>query len=1294
MKSPRFRHRQSGFALIIILSVIVLLLALVVGFFSRVQTELQSSSTFQSAGSARNLADFAVNMVEAQIKASTSGTDASGKPLAWASQPGAIRVYSTSGTTAYKVYKLYSSNPTFKPITQMVDDKIVPADEVSALAQWSSHKAIFTDLNEPLNGQYPILDPSGLGVIKGFSITDAPVEQGVSNANTIPMPAAWLYVLKDGTVAAPSGGGNVATISGASKENPIVGRIAFWTDDDTCKININTAGGGPWVEPKIPTVTYAYGSGGGTDQNNYSNTGFSAFWALPITASSAQECAMAQNQPVVREYQRYPGHPANTYLSAVFPEITNMDELFGTQSVTGIIPRLQNEGSKGGSVNTKTTVNLDVNRLYTSADEVLFRPDRTTNLNISGTLASRSNFFLTASSRAPDVNLFNEPRISAWPITAASVGDSSKMTAYDKLIAFCETINGTAYYFLRNNPNSEKNDLTIGNNKNLLGYLRSKSTQAVPGFGGSGILSKYGADSTQISTEIFDYIRSNNLRDTSMATTPVYKYAYTSKTASTAPTGAVVPIYEEATDTRGLGRFPTLTKVGIMFFGVAINRPGDRYKTVSGKKVYVEDRYADGFEIGVPGSDGLDDPTTVPADGFEKIRAVLYFEMFNPSAGYGLTYPRFTLEVTTTSGFAWNGGGQMFPRNVGTFSFTKDADFTRGNWTASWGGRMGLVDVMGPLYGNANISILGLKGSRVDADSGLYKYSSPKKFAVAVNYPFLGLKGNDSPDVPIGGTFPFNGGKLSAVIKDESGNVVQTFTDIELPGNGQMPVPDIAPYDKDDQIDLRVSELRVRFDNDAIISEADTVRSVSVQPADFRMVAATRNVKGSLFQANPIRYQSGRRLAHNLFYSYSLAHLGAALGSLGGPTVKSAVTGATTGLQITEKVESDAYTATRNGYWMNKSTPAEESWVQTASYNNRTYLAETESLDGAKITNSTIIGDWDNASGRIGDGPYINFADEGNIPPAGSSVGVPYFRTIGTVGDDVAYPSYFTPNRLIPSAVMFGSLPTGVKSSKPWQTLLFRPSKPGHPGLDTPPDYLLLDLFNMPVIEPYAISEPLSTAGRINMNYQILPFTYITRSTGVQAVLRSEQMLAIDNETDAHYFKLQDIKRDRMRWKLDLSDTNGTLKGFKDRFDAGQIFRSASEICSIWLVPDSADGAPGGPTYDTMGTWWDKYIPTGDNTKESSYARIYPRLTTKSNTFTVHYRVQALRKPVNSSSPQTWTEGTDKIGAEYRGSTTVERYIDPNDTKIPDYTNTTATNIEPLDAFYKFRILAQKQFNP
>ena len=51
-----------------------------------------------------------------------------------------------------------------------------------------------------------------------------------------------------------------------------------------------------------------------------------------------------------------------------------------------------------------------------------------------------------------------------------------------------------------------------------------------------------------------------------------------------------------------------------------------------------------------------------------------------------------------------------------------------------------------------------------------------------------------------------------------------------------------------------------------------------------------------------------------------------------------------------------------------------------------------------------------------------------------------------------------------------------------------------HPGGENPPDHLFLDLFWMQVVEPYAISEPFSTAGKVNLNYQMLPFRNIRRA--------------------------------------------------------------------------------------------------------------------------------------------------------------------------------------------------------
>ena len=81
-------------------------------------------------------------------------------------------------------------------------------------------------------------------------------------------------------------------------------------------------------------------------------------------------------------------------------------------------------------------------------------------------------------------------------------------------------------------------------------------------------------------------------------------------------------------------------------------------------------------------------------------------------------------------------------------------------------------------------------------------------------------------------------------------------------------------------------------------------------------------------------------------------------------------------------------------------------------------------------------------------------------------------------------------------------------------------------------------------------------------------------------------------------------------------------------------------------------------------------------------------------------RVQTLKKARNSSVT-VWTEGTDQVLSEYRGSQTIERYVDPADPKLPDFTspndnngNGIPDNQEALDAYYKFRVLNSKKFSP
>ena len=108
----------------------------------------------------------------------------------------------------------------------------------------------------------------------------------------------------------------------------------------------------------------------------------------------------------------------------------------------------------------------------------------------------------------------------------------------------------------------------------------------------------------------------------------------------------------------------------------------------------------------------------------------------------------------------------------------------------------------------------------------------------------------------------------------------------------------------------------------------------------------------------------------------------------------------------------------------------------------------------------------------------------------------------------------------------------------------------------------------------------------------------------------------------------------------------------------------------------------------------------GDNTREKPYADLYSRVTTKSNVFTVYYRVQTLKNP--SATAASWTEGTGAITGEYRGSTTIERYIDPNSTAVPAYASSTYNSPSLLAAapsldsptYYKWRVVENDRFSP
>ncbi|MFZ4780320.1 MAG: hypothetical protein ACOYM3_33620, partial [Terrimicrobiaceae bacterium] len=354
---------QRGAALIIVLASLIFVSALTVAFLVSMRSKQAISKSGSDASEVKMLAETAVNVAISQVRDATKKAGANN--LAWASQPGMIRLYDNSGNAA-GYYKLYSADNMVATSGAFNSGTNAPSDPVSPV--WADNPAVYTDLNAPANGVFPILDYSAAIDpalnIQGISLGTVP---GSTSSQPAPMPVKWLYVLEDGSLHAPDpalSSGTKAVIPAATPQNPIVGRVAFWADDETCKVNVNTASEG-------------------------------TFWATPRFNTSGDRL-LATSQPARGEYQRYPGHPATVSLKSVFPTLTS-------QQIFNIAPRLSFGGSQGGNVpvqNVATWISTDSDRLYASMDELLLKTgsgNRTMQDGLSLAMVKASRFFLTAS---------------------------------------------------------------------------------------------------------------------------------------------------------------------------------------------------------------------------------------------------------------------------------------------------------------------------------------------------------------------------------------------------------------------------------------------------------------------------------------------------------------------------------------------------------------------------------------------------------------------------------------------------------------------------------------------------------------------------------------------------------------------------------------------------------------------------------------------------------------------------------------------------------------------------------
>ena len=142
---------KKGVALVTVLAVMSLSTILVLTFFSLAQSEHRASATYSHGLQAQQVGEQAINMVIAQIRKASNSTTS-----AWASQPGAIRTWSSNGDFETG-YKLYSDEA-----MEVTDEALLVQEDFTEAANWSDQPEVYVDLNEPVvrgtKVYFPIVD--------------------------------------------------------------------------------------------------------------------------------------------------------------------------------------------------------------------------------------------------------------------------------------------------------------------------------------------------------------------------------------------------------------------------------------------------------------------------------------------------------------------------------------------------------------------------------------------------------------------------------------------------------------------------------------------------------------------------------------------------------------------------------------------------------------------------------------------------------------------------------------------------------------------------------------------------------------------------------------------------------------------------------------------------------------------------------------------------------------------------------------------------------------------------------
>lgn len=187
----RLNSRQAS-ALIVTLAFVVLITIAIVGFVTTAGMERAVVQSQMGRTQAELYSSMAANVVASRIVMATSPTNSW-----WVSQPGRIAATTFSGSTT-TFFNLHSG-----------------AADTNAVEDFS------VDLN-----------PASL--VRGSRAVTG--NQVLTNNPSAALPVQWIYVRENGSHEAAD------TVDLTyNQANPLTGRYAYWTDDESARINVNTA---------------------------------------------------------------------------------------------------------------------------------------------------------------------------------------------------------------------------------------------------------------------------------------------------------------------------------------------------------------------------------------------------------------------------------------------------------------------------------------------------------------------------------------------------------------------------------------------------------------------------------------------------------------------------------------------------------------------------------------------------------------------------------------------------------------------------------------------------------------------------------------------------------------------------------------------------------------------------------------------------------------------------------------------------------------------------------------------